>query len=236
MDTQRRLLLKSIALGGISGCLGWVGSGTALAAARQTQSAGLINPVTTLLLVNRKAEYSAFLQGARVTGNTNIKIYDLDSERDFLSSLQRHISGMSTEGLIVTGLADDAHGTLIIDQARSLGACMRWLGQHTVESGQSRHLLYSSEIAGDRGGLFGRRLASHGFSCISEGGRMREGQPLYEPVLYTREGGTEDLQWSMDLGFALVGNDPADFSNISQIDSNSIVPLNGHFISFTFEI
>ncbi len=65
---------------------------------------------------------------------------------------------------------------------------------------------------------------------------MREGQPLYEPVLYTREGGTEDLQWSMDLGFALVGNDPADFSNISQIDSNSIVPLNGHFISFTFEI
>lgn len=238
MDMQRRLLLKSIALSGVSGWLGWIAPGAASAiTASQTLSvrpAGL----ATILLVNRKAECSVFLQGARIAGNTNMEIYDLDSEQNFLASLQHYLGKVSTEKRVIAGLVDDACGTLIIDQARSRGACVRWLGQHTVESGQSRHLLYSSELTGGDGGPFGHQLASRGYSCISERNKTgTTGQSLYEPVLYTREGGTEDLRWNADLGFALMtGNSLADFPDISQINRDPIAPLIGHFVSFAFEI
>ncbi|ABI59899.1 MULTISPECIES: hypothetical protein [Nitrosomonas] len=236
MDIQRRLLLKGIVLSGVSGCLGWANPSVALAAAtNRAQSAKFFNPETTLLLVNGETEHSAFLQGAWIAGGANMEVHDINIERDFLLLLQRRIKEMSTEGCVITGLVDDASGTLIIDLARSTGACMRWLGQHTVEPEQSRHLLYSSRVAGDQGGLFGHQLALRGFSCIHGSHRKREEQVL-EPILYTREGVREDAQWSTDLGFALTGDDLVDFSEAPQINSGSVAPLNGHFVSFAFKI
>lgn len=237
MDIQRRLLLKSIALGGASGYLGWAGPSVTLAtAANRVKSTKLVSPVTTLVMVNGKVGYSAFLQGARIAGGANMEVYDINLERDFLSLLQRRIKEMPIGGYVITGLVDDASGTLIIDLARSIGACVRWLGQHTVGPEQSRHLLYSNRATGDRGGLFGYRLTLRGFNCIPERYQKREEQALYEPVLYTRNGGVEDLQWSTDLGFALAGGGLADFPDISQISSRSVASLNGHFVSFVFEI
>jgi len=236
MDIQRRLLLKSIALSGISGWFGWIAPGTASATAASQISSVRLAGLATILLVNRKAEYSAFLQGARIAGNASMEIYNIDSEQNFLSSLQHYLGKMSTEKRIIAGLVDDACGTLIIDQARSRGACVRWLGQHTVESGQSRHLLYSNELTGSDGGLFGHQLASRGYNCTSGRNKIETEQSFYEPVLYTREGGAEDLRWSADLGFVLAGNGLTDFPDISQINSDPIAPLTGHFVSFAFEI
>ncbi len=220
MNIQRRLLLKSMVLGGISS-LGVVRTGMVLA----DGPIDIAESIPILLLVNEETRYSVFCQGVQAAvGQGSLQVCITDLGTGFLSLLQDHIR--SGQGRRIVGLVDDASGTLIVDLARTAGVRMHWLGQHTTSLNQSRHRLLSSQAAGDREALFGYRLVaqSTGEEAVSS----------YGFVSYSYDGiDATDQQWAAELGFMLVAT--------GQITSAlprvaGLAPLTGHFISFAFEI
>ena len=230
MNIQRRLLLKGMALSGISGLV--LGkSGMVLANA----SIGSAESMPILLLINEETKHSVFYQGVRAAaGQGALQMCITDPGTNFFSLLQNNIR--SEQGRRIVGLVDDASATLIVDLARTAGARMHWLGQHAVVPGQSRHRLSDSRITSSYGTLFGSRLAAHGFSIDSDDQWAVKKGAVYESVSYVRNGIPDGQQWAADLGFILAGNGyQTTLSVIPQV-STKPAPLTGHFVSFAFEI
>lgn len=231
MNIQRRLLLKSMVLGGISS-VGLAGAGTGLAG----DSIGSARPLPILVLVNGRTGHSAFLQGVRAAAGRPdlLQVHATDLGLDSLLALQRYIQSM--RGRLIVGLVDDASATLIVDLARTAGARMHWLGQHAVSPGQSRHRLSDSRITGDYGTLFNGRLIAHGFDIDSGKQQTEKKRVAHESISCVRNGTPDSQQWAADLGFILAGNGRhTAFSAIPQV-STGPASLAGYFVSFAFEI
>lgn len=230
MNIQRRLLLKGMALGSVSG-LGLVRAGMTLA----NEPIGAAESASLLLLINEETRLSAFYQGVQAAARQgSLQVYTTDSGTGFLPLLQNHIR--SEHSTRIVGLVDDANATLIVDVARTAGARMPWLGQHAVMPGQCRHRLSHSGITEDYGTLFDSRLAAHGFSAYPDKQQIEKKQAAHKSASYVRNGRPDNQQWAADLGFILASsNRQTTFSAIPQV-STSPVLLAGHFVSFAFEI
>lgn len=234
MDAQRRLLLKGMVVGGLSGP-GLIGSGVSLAndLAKSAMHAESIKPI--LALVNDGVEYSAFVQGVQAADHSgSLQLHDTSLGLDFLPTLQRHIQ--DARGRYIVGLVDDACGTLIVELARAAGACVHWLGQHAVSLDRSRHQLLNSQMADGCAASLIQQLVVHGASCDLD--RQSAGRGIQSSRLMQNLCGAADRdrgQWAVGLGHALASLGRTVAPAAPRMDVG-LMPATGHFISFAFEV
>lgn len=232
MNIQRRLLLKGMAMGSISG-LGLARPGIILAD-ELTHTTGS-TPV--LLLVNSETRYSAFYQGVQAAvGPGSLQVQITDPGMDFLLVVQRHIR--DGQGRRVVGLVDDAGATLIVDQARAAGAHMYWLSQHAVGPDHSRHQLWTTRIGCSRETLFSHQPVT----CDAQGtgpslSKGNAGES-WVPCRLTSHGcdevNTVGEQWVANLGLILADSGWTVSATAPRADAGPAL-LPGHFVSFAFE-
>ena len=154
MSVDRRFVLKSVALGSLTGLTMGV-SLSALAGRVQEPAVGITQPV--LALVTPGMDDSAFVRGARRAAGTSLRVRQVGHELDFLLGFERRMR--DDRSLRVIGLLDDAAAVLMVDLARSAGARVQWLGQHTMEAGSMPGGTTEMDIAslGHRLGSLGER-------------------------------------------------------------------------------
>ncbi|MGG7055291.1 hypothetical protein [Nitrosomonas sp. ANs5] len=233
MDAQRRLLLKGVVVGGLSGP-GLIGSSMSLASdpAGAAMHAEFTKPI--LALVDGRAEYSAFVQGMQAADHSgSLQLHNTSLGLDFLLTLQRHVQ--NARGKYILGLVDDACGTLIVEFARAAGACVHWLGQHAVSLDRSHHQLLSSQIVDGRAASLIQQLVVHGAS--SDFNRQSVGRGMHSSRLTQHLCGAADRdrgQWAVDLGHALASLGRTAIPAAPRMDAG-LMPATGHFISFAFE-
>ena len=123
----------------------------------------------------------------------------------------------------------DASAALILDLARSNGAHVQWLGQHSAIAGATRHHLLSADSAQGCALHLGQQLhaCGGGFSLSEE--HPLGGQPL-KLTGAARSGGS--AQWAASLGYSLAGLGGADSSAAPRIASHQPA-LAGQFVSFS---
>src|SRR5690606_35528862 len=126
MSMDRRFVLKGTALGSLAG-LTLGGALPALGAAHGSPRSSAARPA--LVLVNQGAEQSAFVQGARATGAA-VQVGQIGGDVTARLGLQGQLGSGGKMRLI--GLLDDASAALVVAMARSAGARVEWLGQHTA--------------------------------------------------------------------------------------------------------
>lgn len=234
MDAQRRLLLKGMVVGGLSGP-GLIGSGMSLAndPAKSAMHAESTKPI--LALVNDRAEYSAFIQGVQAADHSgSLQLHDTSLGLDFLLTLQRHVQ--DARGEYIVGLVDDTCGTLIVELARAAGARVYWLGQHAVSLDRSHHQLLSSQMADGCAASLIQQLVVHGASCDLD--RQPAGRGIQSSRLTQNLCGAADRdrgQWAVGLGHALASLGRTVIPAAPRMDAG-LMPATGHFISFAFEI
>jgi mono/diheme cytochrome c family protein len=130
MDMNRRLVLKGLGLGGIASF--------AMASSPRASSAPIASAGvgSRLVLVNDDIAGHAFLQGAAISGS-NLRALTLGPDLRDILEVQRQLR--SPRPMRIIGLLDDATGTLVLDAARSAGARVNWLCQHTARGDHIRH-------------------------------------------------------------------------------------------------
>jgi hypothetical protein len=224
MTIDRRSLIKDMALLGIaSPFLG--GALPALA------TAGLPAPaLSTSILVSAGATDSAFVQGARAgigapMGQVCQASHELAFMQDFEQRLHRD------QAVRIIGLLDDALATPLLALARSAGASVPWLGQHTATAGLSRHRVLTAGMADGCVGHLHRQLLAcgTGFTLNEE----RHGCAVPAPQLAGVSRSREHLdQWAVAIGFLLAsmgrGNPGA-----PPVFAAGTEPLIGSFVSFS---
>src|SRR5690606_37597272 len=152
MSMDRRFVLKGMALGSLAG-LTLGGALPALGATHGSPRSSAARPA--LVLVNQGAEQSAFVQGARATGAA-VQVRQIGGDLTDLLSLQSQLSSGRKMRLI--GLLDYASAALVVDMARSAGARVEGLGQHTARGGVTRHRLLNTASAEGCARQLGRQL------------------------------------------------------------------------------
>lgn len=140
MTVNRRFLLKGMALGGISGLT--LSSLPALAGSATTPSTAHI-AATVLTLVNDTTAESAFLQAALQANGSRLHVQKVGAELGFMLNFERLLRAGQPQRVI--GLLDDAAATLVIDMARSAGARVLWLGQHSTVADVTYHRLLTAD-------------------------------------------------------------------------------------------
>lgn len=229
MRVNRRSVLKSLAMTGVVG----LGSSLrALAGTPFTEGAIRVVQPVVLALVNEGPVEQAFLRGAAHAGSARLQVQSAGSNLAYMLDFERQLRISRTTRII--GLLDDTAATLVVDMARSAGARLQWLGQHSAEAGISRHHLLTTDVA--EGCC--RRLARHlqacgaGFSLIEEryDGSMPPRQ-LDGPICR----GSHSTQWALGIGYLLasLGARPLRAAPLAPPASK---PLTGSFVSFSIEI
>lgn len=133
MDTNRRLVLKGLGLGGIAG-FAMVNSPRALSSS--TLSA---ETLPRLALVNDGIVGQAFLHGAATAGGPKLHALTIRPDLSDILNLQQLL--LSSHPMRIIALLDDATGTLALDAARNAGARVQWLCQHTARGNNAHHHL-----------------------------------------------------------------------------------------------
>ena len=121
-----------------------------------------------LALVNEGGAKSMFLYGAMAAGKAPLRVQKVGRDLGFMLDFERRLRhGLPMR---VIGLLDDASATLIVDMARSGGARMQWLGQHTAEDGFTRHHVLSTDMSEGCSQQLSRQLhdCGAGFKLIEE--------------------------------------------------------------------
>lgn len=147
MSVNRRIVLKGAALASSVGLV-MGGAIPALASALNTPSRAAS---AVLALVNHSAAAALFLQGASAAVDVELKVQRASLDMDFMLELERQMRSGPARRII--GLLDDASATLVVDMARSAGAHLQWLGQHSAASGITTH---HHLFAGDHAEQLGR--------------------------------------------------------------------------------
>lgn len=225
MTVDRRFVLKSMVLGSAAGLV--LGRPVPVSAHVPPAHSG-VRPA--LALVGRGAAETAFLQGARAAAGTQLRVQQVDRGLDFMLDFERRLR--AGRAMQVIGLLDDAAAVLVLDLARSAGARIRWLGQHTAAAGSTRHRLLSTDLAEGCARQLGRQLhaCGAGFTLDEEhqgriaatrqlAGRARDGAP--------------SAQWAASVGYLLgaLGTRPI---GVPPIAAQS-TPPGGSFVSFSIE-
>lgn len=230
MSIDRRSVLKGIALSGITGL---TTSSPVLALAGDGSVAGASAGGHALLVVaNEGAAGETFLQGAMAVSGTGLRVQryagDLTSTQNFVRQLR------TGQPMRIIGLLDDAAATLLIDAARSVGATMQWLGQHTAaEAGFTRHRLVTTDLAEGCSRQLSRHLSvcSAGFSLTEE--RQNGEMTSHKQSRRTRSIGSP-AQWTTIIGSLLASPGTGEaLAAPPARDPGTIVT--GSFVSFSLE-
>lgn len=148
MSINRRVVLKGAALASSVG-LALGGAIPALASAPNTPGRAA---QTVLALVNHSAAAALFLQGASAAAGVELQVQRASLDMDVMLELERQMRSGPARRII--GLLDDASATLVVDMARSAGAHLQWLGQHSAASGiTTHHHLFAADRAEPPGQL-----------------------------------------------------------------------------------
>ncbi len=226
MDASRRLVIKSMALGSVAGLA--MGSASSVLAGTAASS---VRARSVLALANDDEAGALFLRGAgagaQVAGGAQFGSRILSSELHVMLELERELR--RAHELRMIGLLDDASGTLVVDLARSAGARVQWLGQHTIHAGSTRHHVVDAGDIEHCVRQFGRQLRASGarYELLSQ----RQGEtPLLRDV-GRQLASEEPSQWVAALGYQLAS---LDAFGRTQASSNSVV-ADGRFVSFLIE-
>lgn len=227
MNAYRRFVLKSLALSGLAG---WsLGRPLGALAGTAVAPAAVARPV--LALVNPGAAESAFLQGARAAG-PRLRVQRVGRDLDFMLDLERQLR--SRQAMRVIGLLDDASATLVVDLARSAGARVQWLGQHSAQAGFTRHRVLNTDMAAGCARHLARQLhrCGDGFSLSEErqGGTLAPRQLAGASRMGSRGG-----QWAASLGY-LLASLGARTAIAAPLMPAANVPVAGSFVSFSIEV
>ncbi len=226
MTIDRRTLIKGMALLGVASPF----LGNALPA---LASAGLPAPVVstpTLVLVSAAAVDSAFVQGVRAgIGTSMMQVRQASHELAFLLDFEQQLRQQQSARVI--GLLDDALATPLLALARSAGASVPWLGQHTAEAGLSRHRLLTAGMADGCAGQLHRQLLTcgAGFSLAEE--RQDSAVVAHQLAGPSRSGEHID-QWAAAIGFMLASLGTGNPGAAPLLPAGK-VPLIGSFVSFS---
>lgn len=225
MDVNRRVVLKGLGLSSIAG-FAMSSSTSAFARAAHTAGAG-IQP--QLALVNDDPAASVFLDGAVAAAGSKLRAQSINQDLHALLDVERQLRSSSPMKII--GLLDDATGTLVVDLARSAGARVQWLGQHTAHGEYTRHHLLHAGTETCAQWL-GRELhaCGAGFHIVTQHqGDSVSPHPLSGPP----RASANATQWASALGYLLaLGTAPT----CAAPASFSAVAANGHFVSFSIEL
>lgn len=229
MNANRRFVLKSMALSGMAG-LAMGRSIRALAGTTAAPAAAAAaRPV--LALVNPGAAESGFLHGAIAAG-PRLRVQRVGRDLGFMLDFERVLR--SGQPMRVIGLLDDASATLVVDLARSAGARVQWLGQHTAKAGFTRHRVLNTELAEGCARHLGRQLhaCGAGFSLTEErlNGTLAPRQLAGSSRMGSRSG-----QWAASIGYLLasLGTRTAMTTPLTPAANT---PVTGSFVSFSIEV
>ena len=224
MTVDRRFVLKGMVLGGAAG----------LVLSRSVPVLGSVPPAQgdirpTLALVGSGAAESAFLQGAAAAAGPHLRVRQLERSLDSMLDFERRLR---TEPMRLIGLLDDASAALLLDLARSAGARVQWLGQHSVEGGSTRHRVLNTDLAEGCSRQLSRQLhaCGAGFTLYEE--RQGSAAPSRQLAGPARRG-AHSAQWAAGVGYLLaaLGSRP---TGIPPILAQS-APTSGSFVSFSIE-
>jgi len=228
MNIDRRSVLKGAAWGTLAS-VSLSASGLSLAnILLNTDSVGR-HP--DLVLVSDAASESAFLQGAlAVTQGRALKVQRTDFSLNFIQALNHSLH--SGKSIRLIGLVDDASAGLIVETARSAGARMQWLGQHSASTAQSRHRLISTQAAHGCTALLGQQMNACGNGFNLQEHRLHGSDFPFELAAQQRSE-KDSSQWAVALGFALAALGTPSTATAPLIATSP--PLRGHFVSFSIE-
>lgn len=224
MTVDRRFVLKGMVLGGAAGL---VLSRSAPVRGTVPPSRGDIRP--TLALVGGGAAESAFLRGAAAAAGAHLQVRQLEQGLDFMLEFERQLRA---EPMRLIGLLDDASAGLVLDLARSAGARVQWLGQHTVGGSSTRHRLLNTDLAEGCSRKLSRQLHACGAGFMLYEERQGSAAPSRQLAGPARHGACS-AQWAAGVGYLLtaLGSRP---SGGPPIVTQS-APASGSFVSFLIE-
>ncbi|WP_375739969.1 hypothetical protein [Pseudomonas boanensis] len=228
MNVERRAVLKGMALGGLAGVA--MGSSNLYMANAMAAPASRIAP--TLVLVNEAAAGSAFLEGiASSPAARTVTVERTDLSLDFILALEKRLLSGKPQRII--GLVDDASAALIVDLARSSGARVQWLGQHSANVSASQHRLLSADAAHGCAMQLGLQLNACGTGFNLTEQRPHGHQPPLHLTAAARSKAGSD-QWAATLGYSLAMLGTTHTGQAPLIVSRQS-PLTGNFVSFSIE-
>ncbi|NBF12727.1 hypothetical protein [Pseudomonas sp. Fl4BN1] len=228
MNIERRSLLKGMALGGLASVT-VTGSGLSLANSVLGSPSGKVLP--TLALVSTAVADSAFVQGINASSVARqVSVQRCEGNLDFILALQQRLGSGQPQRII--GLLDDASAALVLDQARSAGARLQWLGQHHSDARTSRHQLLSAEAANGCALQLGLQLNACGAGFSLSEQRLLA-QPAFQASARARDPRSAE-QWAATLGYNLAQLARGTLGE-APLASPRATPLSGHFVSFSIE-
>lgn len=228
MNVERRSLLKGMALGGLAGAA--LGS-SSLSLANSVLSPSSRPQAASLAIVSAQVARSAFVHGLQASpAAPELQVMASGLDLAQLQGLQQRLSSGQPQRLI--GLVDDASAALIIDLARSAGARVQWLGQHSAGAGHSRHRLLSAQAAHGCALHLGQQLnrCGHGFELHEQ--RLHSPAPTLQLTSANRLGGD---QWAATLGYALAVLGSTDTGQAPLI-ARRAPALTGTYVSFSIHV
>lgn len=227
MSVNRRFVLKGAALSSI----GLTVDGFIPAPANSDAPIDTATAEPMLALVNEGAAESMFLYGAMAAGKTPLRVQKVGRDLGFMLDFERRLR--HGRPMRVIGLLDDASATLIVDMARSGGARMQWLGQHTAEAGFTRHHVLSTDMTEGCSQDLSRQLhaCGAGFRLNEE----RQNGPMAPRQLTgrSRKAG-QSAQWASSIGYLLASIGTRTML-AAPLAPAANTPITGSFVSFSIE-
>ncbi|MND86036.1 hypothetical protein D3C80_779840 [compost metagenome] len=229
MNVERRSLLKGMAIGGLAGV---ALSSSSLSLANSVLGRSAHAQAASLALVSAEVAHSAFVQGLQASpAAPQLQVIPAGLELALMLELQQRLASGQAQRLI--GLLDDASAALIVDLARSAGARVQWLGQHSTHAGQSRHRLLSAQASHGCALQLGQQLhaCGQGFSLHEQ--RLHSPAPTLQ--LASAKRGVAGDQWAATLGYALAVLGSTDTGQAPLLASRPSA-LTGTYVSFSIAV
>ena len=227
MSVDRRFVLKGMAWGSLAG-LTMGASLPSLAGVSGAPGAGAGSRPVVALRTGRKRGLGGAPRGV---GRVPCAAAKMDSSLSVMQQLDMQLR--SGKPMHIIGLLDDATAALVIDQARSAGARVNWVGQHMASAGQSRHHLLNTSLAEGCSRQMSRQLhaCGAGFSLNEErSGSTAPARQLAGPARTM----AHSEQWAASLGY-LLGSLGVRRPAMAPLVTANRMPLNGSFVSFSIE-
>lgn len=226
MTIDRRSLIKGMALFGVAGP--FLGSALPALAAAGLPAPALSTP--TLVLVSSAAADSTFVHGVRAgIGTSMAQVRQASHELPFLLDFEQQLRHRQSARVI--GLLDDALATPLLALARSAGASVPWLGQHTATARLSRHRLLTAGMANGCAGHLHRHLLACGTGFTLDEERQDSVVVVHQLAGPSRSGEHFD-QWAAAIGFLLASLATGNPGSAPLLPAGK-VPLIGSFVSFS---